>query len=138
MAKLVLLDSFLSIASNNLSAYTKKVEGNFEIEDKDVTTYGSGGAHERLGGLFDGELSIDFLQDFAAAALDSIMWPLMLARTPVAFEIRPTAAVVGTSNPKYTGFILVKEWKPIQGSVGDEATVGVSFPTSGIVTRATA
>lgn len=138
MAKLVLLDCYLSIAANVLNTYTKKVEGNFEVEDKDTTTYGSGGAHERLGGLFDGELSIDFLQDFAAAALDSIMWPLMIARVPVAFEIRPTQAAVGAGNPKYTGSILPKEWKPIQGSVGDEATVGVSFPTSGIVTRATA
>jgi hypothetical protein len=45
---------------------------------------------------------------------------------------------VGTSNPKYTGSVLIKSWNPIEGSVGDEASVGVSYPTSGAVTRATA
>jgi hypothetical protein len=45
---------------------------------------------------------------------------------------------VSTSNPKYTGNLLIKAWNPITGSVGDEASVSVSYPTSGAVTRATA
>lgn len=138
MAKLVLLDCFLSIAGNNLTTYTKKAEGEFEIADKITTTFGSGGAQERLGGLFDGTLGLDFLQDFAVGALDALMWPLMLARVPVAFELRPTQAAASVTNPKYTGLLLPTKWKPISGSVGDEATVSVSFPTSGIVARATA
>lgn len=136
MAKMVLTAQFLSINGTALSSYTKKAELSIEVEDKDVTTYGSLGWTERIGGLKSGELAVEFLQDFAASQLDSIMWPLL--GTVVPFEVRPDQAAVGTSNPKWTGSILIKAWNPIEGSVGDEATVGVSFPTSGAVTRATA
>jgi hypothetical protein len=135
MAKMVLTASYLSIASNVLSSYATKIELSVEVEEKDVTTYGSAGWKEVLGGIKSGTLALEFKQDVAAAALDSIMWPLL--GTVVAFEVRLDQAAVGTSNPKYTGSILIKEWNPIQGSVGDDATVGVSFPTSAAVTRAT-
>ncbi|MGW3724144.1 phage tail tube protein [Streptomyces sp. NPDC000851] len=136
MAKMVLLAQFLSINANVLNAYTKKAELTVEVEDKDVTNYASNGWKEVLGGLKSGELSVEFLQDFAASQLDAIMWPLL--GTVVPFEVRADQAAVGTSNPKYTGSILINGWNPIEGSVGDEATVSVSFPTSGAVVRATA
>ena len=136
MPKMVLLAQYLSINGTNLSASTKKAELSVEVEDKDVTNYASGGWKEVLGGLKSGELACEFLQDFAATQLDATMWPLL--GTVVAFEVRPDNAAVSTTNPKYTGQILIKGWNPIEGSVGDEATVGLSFPTSGAVTRATA
>lgn len=134
--KQVLLDCYLSIDGNDLSAYTKKVEVSAEAEVKDVTTYGSGGWNERLSGLKSGSLDCDFLQDFAASALDSILWPLLGTNVP--FEVRPSQAAVSASNPKWTGTCVIGELKPIQGSVGDEATMGVSFPCSGPVVRAEA
>lgn len=136
MPKMVLLAEYLSINSNDLSAYTKKAELSVEVEQKDVTTYTSLGWKEVIGGLKSGELDCEFLQDFAATKLDAIMWPLL--GTVVPFEVRPDQAAVGTSNPKWTGSILISGWNPITGSVGDEATVSLGFPTSGAVTRATA
>ncbi|MFI9005103.1 hypothetical protein [Streptomyces sp. NPDC053541] len=136
MPMMVLTSEYLSLAGTDLSEYTRKAELAVEVEEKDVTTYASLGWKVVLGGLKSGELGCEFLQDFAATRIDSIMWPLL--GTVVPFEVRPTSAAVGTSNPKYTGSVLVKEWKPIEGSVGDEATSGVSFPTSGAVLRATA
>lgn len=136
MAKMVLLASYVSLNATDLSSYARKVELTAEVEDKDVTTYGSLGWKEVLGGLKSGELSIEFLQDVAAAAIDSIMWPLL--GTVVTFEVRLDQAAVGTSNPKYTGSVLVNGWNPLEGSVGDEASVSVGYPTSGAITRATA
>lgn len=135
MAKMVLLAEYVAINGTDLSTYTKKAELTAKVEEKDVTTYGSQGWKELLGGLKSGELALDLFQDVAAAALDSIMWPLL--GTVVTFEVRASNAVVGTSNPKYTGSVLISGWNPIQGSVGDEASVGISYPTSGAVTRAT-
>ncbi|WP_010361280.1 phage tail tube protein [Streptomyces acidiscabies] len=135
MPKMVLLAQYLSINGNVLNDSTKKAEVSVEVEDKDVTTYASLGWKEVLGGLKSGELGCEFLQDFAATKLDSIMWPLLGQVVP--FEVRADQGAVSTSNPKYTGNVLIKSWNPIEGSVGDEATVGVSFPTSGAVTRAT-
>lgn len=136
MAKKVLVDCFLSIAGNDLTTYTKKVAVPIEVEEQDTTTYGSGGWHERLGGLKDGNLDVEFLQDYAAAAIDSILWPLL--GTVVTFEVRPTQAAAGASNPKWTGSVLISKLEPVSGSVGDVATMGVSWPTSGAVTRAVA
>lgn len=137
MAKMVLLASFVSIDSNDLSDACSKIELSAEVEDKDVTTFSSLGWNELLGGLGSGTLALAFKNDYAASEIDSIMWPLFIARTPVTFEVRADNASVGTSNPKYTGKVLIKEWKPITGSVGDVAEVEVSFPTSGAIARAT-
>lgn len=136
MAKMVLLAAFASINGTDLSAYTRKVELSTEVEDKDVTTYASLGWKEVRGGLKSGELGLEFLQDVAASQIDSIMWPLL--GTVVPFVVRLDQAAVGTSNPQYSGSVLIKGWNPIEGSVGDEASVSVSYPTSGAVTRATA
>lgn len=134
MAKMVLLASYLSLNANALSANANKIELSVEVEEKDVTTYGSAGWKEVLGGLKSGTLAIEFKQDVAASALDSIMWPLLGSVVP--FEVRLDQAAVGASNPKYTGFVLIKEWKPLSGSVGDDAQVSVSYSTSAAVTRA--
>lgn len=136
MPKMVLLAQYLSINANVLNTFTKKAELAVEVEDKDVTTFASLGWKEVLGGLKSGELGCEFLQDFAASQLDAIMWPLL--GTVVPFEVRADQAAVGPTNPKYSGSILIKGWNPIEGSVGDEATVSLSFPTSGQVLRATA
>ncbi|MCZ4099843.1 phage tail tube protein [Streptomyces sp. H39-C1] len=136
MPKMVLLAEFISIGGNDLSTYATKAEVAVEVEEKDVTTYGSLGWKEVLGGLKSGNIGLEFKQDFAATKLDSIMWPLL--GTVVAFEARADQAVVGASNPKYTGSVLIKSWNPIQGKVGDEASTSVTYPTSGAVTRAIA
>lgn len=136
MPSMVLLAEYVEINGVNLSAYCKKGELTTKVEEKDVTTYGSLGWKELKGGIKSGELGLEFLQDVAATKLDSIMWPLL--GTVVTFKVRADQAVVGTSNPEYSGSVLINGWNPIQGSVGDEATVGVSYPTSGAVARATA
>lgn len=136
MAKMVLLAEYVSINGVDLTDHARKGEVSVEVEDKDVTTFASGGWSEVLGGLKSGTLSVEFLQDFAAGELDSLMWPLLGSVVP--FEVRADSGVVSTSNPKFTGNILINGWNPVTGSVGDEATVSVDFPTSGAVTRATA
>lgn len=136
MPKMVLLAEFLSLNGTDLSEYTRKAEVTVEVEDKDVTTYASLGWKEVLGGLKSGELGVEFLQDVAATEIDSIMWPLL--GTVVPFAVRLDQAAVGTSNPEYSGNVLINGWNPIEGSVGDEASVSRSYPTSGAVLRATA
>lgn len=136
MPKMVLLAQYLSIAATDLSGFTRKAEVSIEVEDKDVTTYASLGWKVVLGGLKSGELGCEFLQDVAPAGIDGVMWPLL--GTVVPFETRLDNAAVSTSNPKYTGSVLINSWNPIEGSVGDEASVSVSYPTSGAVVRAVA
>jgi hypothetical protein len=130
----VLTDAFILINAGNVSDHGNKVEIPVSVQDKDTTTFGQTWIN-RVGGLRDASVAIEFLNDFVAAQLDSIFWPLL--GTVVTFEIRPTSAARSTGNPAYTGSILIKEWKPIMGKVGDLAAVSVSFPTSGAVLRQT-
>ncbi|MFF6836030.1 hypothetical protein ACFY84_29995 [Streptomyces sp. NPDC012438] len=132
---MVLTSEYVSLNGVDLSEYARKAELAVEVEEKDVTTYSSAGWKVLIGGLKSGSLDCEFLNDFASARIDSIMWPLLGSVVP--FEVRPTNAAVSASNPKYTGSVLVKEWKPIEGSVGDEASSSASFPTSGPVLRGT-
>jgi hypothetical protein len=135
VTKIVLLDAQLSINNNDLTSYCSKIELSDEFEDKDVTTFASGGAMEVLGGLEKFEAAITFKQSYTAAQLDSIMW--LLRRSVVTFSSRADDAAVGTSNPQYQGSILINKWVPIAGSVGDVAEVDVTFPGSGPLARVT-
>lgn len=136
MPKMVLLAAYVNLASNNLSEWARKIELTVDVEEKDVTTYASLGWKEVLGGLKSGELGLEFLQDVAATELDSIMWDLLGDVVP--FQVRLDNSTTTTSNPMYSGNVLIKGWNPIEGSVGDEASVSVTYPTSGVVTRTTA
>lgn len=135
MAKQVLTAEMVLINATDISTYIKKGELSLESEAQDATTYGSAGWKEFLGGLKSGELALSYLNDVAAAALDSIMFPLL--GTVVTFEIRAVNTARTTSNPAYTGSILIKEWKPVGGSVGDINSADVSYPTTGAVARQT-
>ncbi|MFD8531530.1 hypothetical protein ACFV0L_29330 [Streptosporangium canum] len=138
MPKMVLLASYVSIAGTDLSDRCSKIEVAVEVEEKDVTTFASAGWKESVGGLASGTLALGLKQDYAAAELDATMWPLFLTRTPQTFEVRADNAIASANNPKWTGTVLIKEWKPLTGGVGDVAEVDVSWPTSGAVVRAVA
>ncbi len=117
--------------SSNIKSSTLVVD----VNQLDTTDFASAGWTEYIGGLKSGTLSIEFQDDVAASAIDSKLWALL--GTVTTFEVRLTSAVVGTSNPKWTGSVLITQHS-IGGSVGDLATKSLSFPTSGAVSRATA
>lgn len=137
MAMMVLTAAYVSVTGpGTLHDRCSKAELTIDVEEKDTTTFASSGWKECLGGLKSGTLALTLKQDIIDDGLDEDFWAIL--GTVVAFEVRLTQSSVGVSNPKYTGSILVKEWKPLNGQVGDVAEVEVSFPTSGAVTRATA
>lgn len=135
MAKKVLLDAVLVIDGDDLTDWCAKIELDDEFEDKDVTTYGSAGAKEVLGGLESGKVGITFKNDYAVGMLDDIMWAKR--RQVVTWSARAASSAVNSSNPQYSGSLLVNSWSPIKGNVGDVAEVDVSFPLSGPMARAT-
>jgi predicted secreted protein len=137
MAKSVMLASMLIVGGTDLSAYCSRIEVSLEAESKDTTTFGSGGWHEELSGIKSGSIAVTFKQDVAAAALDSILFPWF--GTVQTFEVRMANGARSTSNPAYLGSLNLRQYNPIAGSVGDTAeTGGLTWPTTGAVTRATA
>jgi predicted secreted protein len=135
MAKMALLASYVSINGVDLSDHASKIELTTEVEEKDVTTFASLGWKEVLGGIKSGSLALTLKQDIAAASVDSQVWALFGSVTT--FEVRLTNSARGTSNPGYTGSVLIRQWTPISGSPGDVADASVTWPSSGVISRQT-
>jgi hypothetical protein len=76
------------------------------------------------------------MQDFGAASVDATLNPLLGAIATVV--IKPTSAGPSATNPSYTAECLVTQYSPFASSVGDIATLSVTWPVTGTVTRATA
>lgn len=136
MTAMVLKSSYLALNGVDRSSWCKKIELKKEVDPKDVTTFASAGWVEFIGGLFKAGLSITFLNDVTDNTLDETMDALL--GTVVSFEVRPTSAAVGAGNPKQTGNVLITEWTPLAGNVGDLNEASYTYPTSGVVARAVA
>ena len=136
MAAFVITSEYVAINSVDLSAYVKSATLNCELSVEDSTTMGDTWT-ERVAGVRDASLDIEFVDDFANGLLDDLQWALFTANTAVTFEVRPTSASVGTDNPKFTGSLLVTEHS-VGGSHGSLAQKSVTYPVTGAVTRAEA
>jgi hypothetical protein len=134
MAVLAYTDAYLVVNSVNLSDHVKSVALSVEVAALDSTAMGDTYT-ENIGGLKSGSLAITFNDDFAASNVDATIWPAL--GTVVTFELRPTSAAVGATNPKWTGSILVSGTS-VGGGVGELGAKSVTWPTSGTVTRAIA
>lgn len=135
MAVLALTDCYVELNSVDMSAFVTSVEIDAEVVDLVTTNFGSGGWDERIGGLKSGTFQVTFNNDFDATTVDDRLWPLF--GTVTTFAVRPTSSAVSATNPSYSGSVLVNELSPISGSVGDLAEHDVTWPVSGVVTRAT-
>ena len=136
MAIMCLTAAYVSITGpGTIHDHCSKAELTIDVEEKDITTFADAGWKAVMGGLKSGQLALSLKQDIADDGLDEDFWTIL--GTNATFEVRLTQASVGPANPKYTGTLFVKEWKPLNGSVGDIAEMDVTFPTSGVVTRGT-
>lgn len=135
MAKLILTASQLLIGGVDRSTWVTSVELAVEAEAKDVTVFTSGGFKENLSGLKSGNLAVTWDNDLAAGALDELMWAIFIASAATAFEVRAVNTARSTSNPGYTGSIIVTGWTPVSGAPGDVNGFNITYPTTGAVVR---
>jgi len=136
VAKFVATDYNVTINGANFSNDLAAVTLDITAEEQETTAFGST-FRSRVGGLKDASITLDFHQDFGAASVDSTLWPLLGTNATVV--IKPTSGTATATNPAYSGVFLVTEYQPYASSVGDLATLSVSWPlASGSVTRATA
>jgi hypothetical protein len=135
MAKFVATDYSITLNGTALSTALQSVNLTIQSDEVETTTFG-GGWKTMVAGLNSGSLQLNFFQDFANGSVDATLWPLL--NTVGTVVIKPTSSTVSSTNPSYTVPILISQYQPFASSVGDAATLSVTFPTSGTVTRATA
>ncbi|MFD5874013.1 hypothetical protein [Streptomyces sp. NPDC060322] len=94
MGKFALLDCRLFAPGADLSGASNKIELTSEIEDKDATTYRSGGWKEVLGGLGSAEISAEGLWEAGDPSMvDNASWTDLGGVGP--YTVCPTDSVVG-------------------------------------------
>ena len=135
MARIVLTNAVVKINSVDLSDHVASVELSQEVEEVETTAFGDS-ARTRTGGLANNSLSLDFHQDFASSSVDDTLNALVGGTA--SFEILANGTAASATNPKYTGTVLLTEWTPVSGAIGELATASITWPISGAVTRATA
>jgi hypothetical protein len=135
VAKFVATDYNITINGASFSSSLAAATLDITVEEQDTTAFGNT-ARTRVGGLQDASLSLDFHQDFGATAVDATLFPLLGSYATVV--IKPTSGTVTATNPTYTALCLVTQYQPFASSVGDLASLAVSWPVSGPVVRGTA
>lgn len=136
MAKLVFLNGSVTINGVDLSDHVSELSLELSKEQVDVTAMGAN-AHQWLGGLENDKLTVTWWQDFATSEVDATLYPIWSAGTAVAFSVWAAGTTTSSTNPKYSGSVILADYTPIDGKVGDGLAAKVSFMVSGTVTRGT-
>lgn len=137
MAVYAATDHKITLNGTNLSNVLQSASLDLSADELETTAFG-GGWRTRVAGLKSGSVTLNFFQDFGATAVDSTLHPLFNGGSYATVVITPTSTAVSSTNPAYTAVCLVSQYQPFSASVGDIATLSVTWPTSGTVSRATA
>lgn len=134
MPKFVATDYAITIGTANFSSSLAAVTLDISTDEQETTAFGDT-YRTRIAGLRDASLTLDFHQDFGAGSVDATLFPLI--GSAVSFSIKPTSGTVTATNPSYSGTAIVVQYQPFASNVGDLATLSVTWPVSGSVTRGT-
>lgn len=113
------------IATVNLSDHVTAFTLNRVVDAIEVTAMGDT-SHKMVAGLASDTITVSFLNDTAAG---SVLATLQSAfGSTVAFAaIQDSSAAVSATNVLYSGTIFVDNLTDINGAVGDEAMIDITF-----------
>jgi hypothetical protein len=134
MAKFAAIDYKITVAGTDFSTNLNSVELSQEADEVETTAFGQN-FRTRIGGLKTGSITLNFMQDFGAGSVDATLNPLL--GTIATVIIQSASGTVTSTQPKYTAECLVTQYSPFASSVGDIATLSVTWPTTGTITRGT-
>jgi hypothetical protein len=148
MARLVLTDAVVTLNATDISEYVTSVTLNTPEDVVETTAMSAVGARTRTSGLKDHSITLELNNDFASGALEAVIQGIGIGEL-ASLTVKPTSAAISTTNPIYkadgtgtgaskAGQVLISEWTPLNGAVGELATVSVTWPVSGQIVRATA
>jgi hypothetical protein len=147
MARLVLTDAVVTLNATDISEYVTSVTLNTPEDVVETTAMSAVGARTRTSGLKDHSITLELNNDFASGALEAVIQGIGIGEL-ASLTVKPTSAATSTTNPIYkadgtgtgatkAGQVLISEWTPLNGAVGELATVSVTWPVSGQIVRAT-
>jgi hypothetical protein len=142
MARLVLTNVEVTVAGVSLADHIASVTLSSTYDVLETTAFKGGNvpnaAKTRTAGLVDNSITLEFHQDFAAGEVEQTIYPLL--GTEVAVKVQPVNGAISADNPEYimdgtngSGKVLISEWTPLNGAVGELATASVTWPISGAI-----
>ena len=132
MAQFALINAQVVINSVDLSNRIDEVKLEEKSADLKTTTFGSV-AETRIGGLKDHAFTCEFQQDYAAAEVDATIGAAFNTVVPVA--VKAVNAATSTTNPAWTFSVLINQYTPVGGKIGEIDKFSVTWPVSGDVTE---
>jgi len=126
--KFILKDCYIVVNGTNFSDHISSVTVSMSKKGVDTTNF-SGGGSEQQAGLKNDEFDITFQQDFAAASVDAVLYPLYNNETEFQIEVRPKNAAVSTTNPSYIAqYCILLDYTPVDGKPGDLSESKLKIP----------
>ena len=136
MAKQVLTNVAVTFgtANTDITSYVASVTLNLSKAEVATTSFGSSGAVTRIAGLADNSITLELHQDYPT--IEKLFFDAFTAGTAVPMTVKPNGtAAASSTNPQYAFSVLPTAHTPINGAIGDLATMSISFPISGAITK---
>jgi hypothetical protein len=135
MARLVLTNAYVVFGTNSdLSDHLSSISLSTSYDIVETTSFGQT-AKTKVAGLADNSVTFEFHQDFATSSVEQVIYPLL--GTAVTCTVKPVNTTTSATNPQYAFSVLISEWTPLNGGVGELATASVTWPISGAITKTT-
>ena len=137
----VWLSTSTSTGTRNMSNRVMKVTLKRDADEHDDTVMGLT-AHSRVIGLESWEFSMDMLQSFSTAdggentnSILSTIYTRCKSGLKVSLTVAKDSTSTGPGLPTFTGLVVLKNYNPLDGGVGDLLKTSVTFLGSGNLTE---
>ena len=125
----------VKINSVDLSDHVTSVTLTQTFDELEVTALGDS-SHKFTKGLEASQLTLNFLNDFAAANVQATLQAAYgTTVTAVLLPVKGTA--VSATNPLYTVSIIINNLTPLNGAVGDISNSSMTFTCNSTVVQTT-
>jgi hypothetical protein len=135
MAKQVLTNVAVTFgtAATDISGYVTSITLSTTANEVVTSAMGSS-AMTRIQGMIDNSVTIELQQDYPT--IEKLFWDAFTAGTAVPMTVKPNGtAAASSTNPSYAFSALPTSWTPVNGAIGDLATVSITYPISGAITK---
>jgi len=141
MAKTTITNAYVQIINQDaggltydLSDHVQSVDIKYSRATPDSTSMGAT-SQGRMSGLQDCTITLNLFQDYAAGKVDEALWALFNASASAEITIKPANTAVSATNPRYYGNVILSNYTPASGKVGDIAMQNITLPADGAITR---
>lgn len=134
MATVHFYNAYLWINGVDMSAMCSEIALTYGAELLDETAFGDT-TRINKGGLYNWSLGLTFHQEFGAALVDGLLFPLV--GTTTCFEVRPVNSCSTAINPRFFGVGILSDYPPMSGQVGTLLDVKATIASASNLTRST-